>query len=62
MDTPPVQYARTADDVDIAYTSAGDGDAVVWVPDGLWSHCAKVWEHPYWRDRIANLSCEGAQE
>ena len=37
MDIPPVQYARTSDGVNIAYTVAGNGRPCVEVP-GLVSH------------------------
>ena len=31
MDAPPIQYAKTSDGVNIAYTTAGGGPPVVWI-------------------------------
>ena len=43
MDAPPVQYVRTSDGYDIAYTVSGEGPAMVFIPGGQ-SHVQKVWQ------------------
>lgn len=35
---PPIQYARTADGISIAYCISGEGRPVVVLPDWIWSH------------------------
>jgi pimeloyl-ACP methyl ester carboxylesterase len=45
MDAPPVQFARTADDVRIAYAVCGDGPPLVFMPPG-WSHFSRWWHTP----------------
>ncbi len=51
MDAPPVQYARTSDGVNIAYTVAGSGRPYVDVPSMEWysSHRPPAsWPLPWW--------------
>lgn len=38
MDAPPIQYARTADGVNVAYWTVGSGAPVVWVNDSVYGH------------------------
>ena len=44
MDAPPIQYARTADGVNIAYWTLGEGPTVVIAEVGTASHIALEWE------------------
>lgn len=44
MDAPPVQYVRTSDGYDIAYTVRGDGPTVI-VPPYLHSHAQLNWQN-----------------
>jgi DNA-binding NarL/FixJ family response regulator len=46
MDAPPVQYARTVDGYDIAYTACGSGPPIVWLPN-LYSHLSWNWSLPH---------------
>ena len=48
MDAPPIQYAKTEDDVSIAYWTVGDGPPLVIVPNCAISHAALLWELPGW--------------
>lgn len=43
---PRVQYARTADGFNIAYTSTGSGYPLFWLPHFLASHVQLEWEFP----------------
>ena len=57
MDAPPIQYARTADGVNIAYWTLGDrsNPALVWVPWGI-GHLTAEWAiEPFqaWYARLA---------
>jgi class 3 adenylate cyclase len=45
---PDVQYAQTADGLNIAYQVFGDGPWMVAVP-GMISNCELFWEHELWR-------------
>ncbi len=48
MDAPPIQYARTPDAVNIAYSATGDGPCFV---HGSWAfnHIQRYWDSPVWR-------------
>ncbi len=47
---PRIQYARTSDDVSIAYYAMGSGPAFVAPPPAMpWSHIQMEWEIPEWR-------------
>jgi len=46
MDAPPIQYAKTEDDVSIAYWTVGDGPPLVIVPNCTLAHAALLWELP----------------
>lgn len=45
MDAPPVQYVKTSDGYDIAYTVLGEGKPLVLIPSGL-SHVQLFWGIP----------------
>lgn len=46
MAAPRVQYARTSDGTNIAYTATGSGYPVFWLPHFLASHVQMEWEFP----------------
>lgn len=46
MAAPRVQYARTSDGFNIAYTSTGSGYPLFWLPHFLASHVQLEWEFP----------------
>ena len=55
MDAPPIQYARTADGVNIAYWTLGAGPPLVYAPS--WGTNAQtVWEVPQARELFARLA------
>ncbi len=54
MEIPPIRYARTADDVNIAYWVAGDGPPLIYVPE-LISHASAGWDVPPFRDWLVDL-------
>jgi DNA-binding NarL/FixJ family response regulator len=43
MNAPPIQYARTADGISIAYSTYGDGKAVVNMPTIPFRHVSLLW-------------------
>ena len=43
---PRIQYAKTSDGVNIAYSVSGQGPALVSMPDGPWNHCELTWRIP----------------
>ena len=43
---PQIQYATTADGIDIACWSAGEGPTIVLTPNTPWSHCQLEWHDP----------------
>jgi pimeloyl-ACP methyl ester carboxylesterase len=54
-DAPPVQYARTSDGFDIAYTVAGEGTPFLFTPAGM-SHVQLEWKLPNTSPWFAGLS------
>ena len=46
MAAPRVQYARTSDGLNIAYTATGNGYPLFWLPHFLASHVQLEWEFP----------------
>ncbi len=46
MAAPRVQYARTSDGLNIAYTTTGSGYPLFWLPHFLASHVQLEWEFP----------------
>jgi len=64
---PRIQYARTSDGVSIAYSTAGEGPALVHLPIGV-SHCRLEWDIPEFRrwyealtrrHRLVRFDCRG---
>jgi hypothetical protein len=45
MDTPETRYAKTSDDVHIAYASVGEGPNLIFIP-GFVSNVELFWEDP----------------
>ena len=43
---PRIQYAKTSDGVNIAYSTVGEGRPFVWVVSIPYSHCQRAWELP----------------
>src|SRR5438067_818727 len=53
---PRIQYARTTDDVSIAYFSMGSGIPFVAPPPAMpWSHIQMEWNIPEWREWTEKL-------
>jgi class 3 adenylate cyclase/pimeloyl-ACP methyl ester carboxylesterase len=53
---PRIQYAKTSDGVSIAYCTIGEGDPLVIMPHGPFSHIQLEWQIPecrYWYTRLA---------
>src|SRR6188474_1376962 len=48
MDVSPVQYVRTSDGFDIAYSDCGSGEPVVLLP-GPWNNLRLMWRQPAYR-------------
>jgi len=53
---PRISYAMSADDVSLAFTSAGTGPAVVFVPWVPFSNLRAEWEHPTLRGIFERLA------
>src|SRR5260370_32599316 len=52
---PPIQYARAADGVGIAFWTLGRGTPLVYLAGGPWSH-VELWQIPecrHWDERLA---------
>src|SRR6266487_4668903 len=56
MTAPHISYARSADGVSLAFTVAGDGPAVVFVPWVPFSNLRMEWAHPLLRDAFEQLA------
>jgi len=55
---PQVRYARTADDVSIAYWTFGEGPVLVVTPLVPYSHIEMEWQNPYirrWYQRLGEF-------
>jgi class 3 adenylate cyclase len=53
---PRIQYAKTADGVNIAFWTLGEGTPVVQMPNLPWSHIQLEWQNPgarHWYERLA---------
>jgi len=57
MDAPPVQYVTTSDGYDIAYTVAGEGPPLVWMPF-IWNNL----QHMGWRGTMRSVYERLAQD
>ena len=55
MDAPPVQYVRTRDGYDIAYTVSGAGTPLVFMPGNI-NHVRRNWEAPTSEPWLRGLS------
>ena len=53
---PRLAYARTADDVAIAYTDVGAGPPLVMLPNLPFSNCLAQWRVPFLRDAYERLA------
>ncbi|MGH2404357.1 MAG: alpha/beta fold hydrolase [bacterium] len=56
---PRIRYARTSDDVSIAYWAIGEGPPLVHLPWGTMSHCQAEWQLEgcrRWYERLARRS------
>jgi class 3 adenylate cyclase len=52
---PQIQYAKTSDGVSIAYWTLGAGNALVYMPNVIWSHAQLEWQFPEirtWYERL----------
>ena len=56
MDTPPIQYARTEDGVNIAYFVAGSGPSLLHFPHIGGNHIVLAWEIPRYRRFLESLA------
>ncbi len=52
---PPIQYASTADGIDIAYWTMGEGPPLIAMPSLPWSHLQLEWTIPELRDWYESL-------
>ena len=43
VNAPPIQYARTSDDISIAYSTVGEGKALVMMPGVPFRHMSLLW-------------------
>ena len=50
---PHIQYAKTSDGVNIAFTTYGEGPALIWSNNPVVSHVQREWEQPLIRAAIA---------
>ena len=53
MDAPPVQYIKTSDGYDIAYTVCGQGRPMLFFPPGFLSVQSLWWIFPDWMEGLA---------
>ncbi len=56
MDAPRIQYAKTSDGVDIAFTVFGQGPPLVSAPSLTVSHLQMEWDVPYVRAQLEGLA------
>jgi class 3 adenylate cyclase len=56
MDAPPIQYARTTDGISIAYSTVGEGKAVVDMPGVPFRHMSLLWTLSAEQRRTAQLA------
>ena len=56
MDAPPIQFARTADSVNIAYWTLGDGPPLIWINDSNCNHAELEWGSEWHRRWYQALS------
>ena len=57
MDAPPIQYCRTADGVNIAYWTLGEGQPLIHLLAPVWTHVALEWDVPAmrrWYEQLAS--------
>ena len=52
---PPIQYSRTADNVNIAFWEMGEGKPLIAMPSMPWSHLQMEWTIPELRDWYEDL-------
>jgi DNA-binding CsgD family transcriptional regulator/pimeloyl-ACP methyl ester carboxylesterase len=55
MDAPPVQYVKTSDGYDIAYTTTGEGKPFILLPF-LWTHVQLAWSDPFIGAMLSSLA------
>ncbi len=53
---PRIQYAKTSDGVNIAYWTMGEGEPLVYMPLGPFSHIQVEWQWPAWRHYYERLA------
>ncbi len=56
---PRIQYAKTSDGVNIAFTTYGEGSAIVWSSQPVTSHVQREWEIPIVRAAISAIAATG---
>src|SRR4051812_18010668 len=56
MDAPPVQYVRTPDGYDIAYTVCGDGPPFVFYPPIFFNNVREMWKLSAQREMFEALA------
>ncbi|HJN94043.1 MAG TPA: hypothetical protein QGF05_15170 [Dehalococcoidia bacterium] len=52
MDAPPIQYTRTTDRVNIAYTEVGEGPPLLVIPRIPYMNSAEIWLMPGFREEL----------
>jgi class 3 adenylate cyclase len=55
VEPPPVQYAHTADGLNIAYTDVGEGDALILLPLTAFGHQQMQWDIPEYREWLSAI-------
>ena len=53
---PHIQYAKTSDGVNIAFSTAGDGPSLVWVPNPPFCHVQLEWKEPVHRTYLERMA------
>ena len=56
MDAPPIQYARTEDNLNIAYWAIGDGPTLIFNHPMTFSHIEQEWRTTYFREFYVALA------
>jgi len=56
---PQIQYVTTSDGVNIAFTTYGEGPALIWSQQPVTSHVQREWEQPLRRAAISAFAATG---
>lgn len=56
---PQIRYAQTSDDISIAFWDLGEGPALVYIPNLIWSHGELEWRFPeirHWYEQLGRTN------